>query len=82
MAIKKYKTDIIIINKNQTLRINGANAFTLVNTGTGDAKIKGFTIAPGDSYSDNGWPNEENFSEYQIELLPGAQLTLFLKLYI
>lgn len=81
--IRKYKTDILILNMDQTLRINGSNSFTLVNTGTTDALLNGFIIKPGETYADNGWPHEENHSNYNIKFTTGAgELTLFIKLYI
>lgn len=83
MIIKKYITNIITINKNQPLKINGANSFTLKNTGTTNAFINNFQLSPGETYVDSGWPNEENHSNYNISFTTGAgEVLLFIKQYI
>jgi hypothetical protein len=79
---KKYITEILAITQDQPLRLE-TNAFTLYNNGTTNATINNFTLVPGASYSDNGWPGETNVSQYNIVFVGGTgELILFRKKYI
>jgi len=79
---KKYITEILAITSDQPLRLE-TNAFTLLNNGTTNASINNFTLIPGASYSDNGWPNEINVSQYNVKFDTGVgELILFRKKYV
>lgn len=82
MADKKYITEILLINTDQTLRLE-TNALTLYNNGTTNALINNFTIVPGASYSDNGWPGEINVSNLVVKFDTGVgELIMFRKKYV
>lgn len=82
MNERKYKTEIIVINSDQPLRLE-TNAFTLYNTGSTNAQIDSFVLVPGATYSDVGHWNEMNISQYNISFTGGTgELLLFRKKYI
>lgn len=72
-----------LVNKAGPLRINGSNSITLINIGAAIIMIDMLTLNPGDSFSVEGWPDEENHSNYQVSY-PGATSDLLVieKLYI
>jgi len=84
MTAKKYRTKQILVNSAGPIRANGSNAITILNIGTVIAQIDSLLLNPGDSITDEGWPGEENHTNYTLSFPAGidGQVLVFEKIYI
>lgn len=81
--VKKYITKQVLVNTSGPLRAQGANAITILNTGTSNVRLDSFILIPGATYTDNGWPGEEIHNNFNVEFVGGSgELLLFIKQYI
>lgn len=78
--MKKYIVDIIEYGTNNTLT-SKCNAITFINTGTTNAYINKFLIAPNASLSIQGNENEIDVTTYQLAFTGGTGILTVIRKY-
>lgn len=82
MNSKKYQWRYEQKNEQNYVLAKGFNAVIIRNIGAATCLINGATLNPGDELTLEGWPGEEDVTEYKISwLTTGGTLDVWYKEY-